>query len=140
MSNSISDILPDITLKEPASPQLLEAMNVKAGVQLPSAYLDILHLSNGLAGPIDKYTYIILWPIEEVIQNNEEYATREFLPNVFLIGSDGGEIAYGLDLRASSNTYSYFIAVPFLDMDWSEVLILGNTFPDFVSKLKEGIF
>ena len=140
MSDNLSDLLPDVELKEPAPPSDLENLQMKAGGMLPSAYINILRLSNGLAGPIDKNAYIILWPIEEVIENNEDYTTREFLPGVFLIGSDGGEIAYGLDLRPSSDSYQQFKIVPFMDIDWNEAKFLGCTFSDFVGKLKEGIF
>ncbi len=137
MSDSISDLLPDVEVKEPASASLLESMQMKAGRILPPAYVNILRQSNGLAGPIGKNAYIILWPIEEVIENNEDYTTREFLPGIFLIGSDGGETAYGLDLRPSSDSYQQFISVPFMDMDWNEVQFSGNTFSDFAGKLKE---
>ena len=140
MSDSISDLLPDVELKEPASNSLLERMQMKAGVVFPPAYVHILRLSDGLAGPIDKSAYIILWPVEDAVENNADYATREFLPGVFLIGSDGGETAYGLDLRSSSDSYQQFITVPFMDMNWNEVHFLGSTFSDFVGKLKEGIF
>ena len=140
MSDSFSDLLPDVELKEPASASLLESMQMKAGGALPPAFINIFRLSNGLAGPVNKNAYIILWTIEEVIENNEDYTTREFLPGIFLIGSDGGEIAYGLDLRTPGNTYQQFLAVPFMDMDWNEVQFLGSTFSDFLSKLKDGIF
>ncbi len=45
--------------------------------------------SNGIEGPIGKASYLSIWPINELIELNQEYAVDEFLPGIKYFGSDG---------------------------------------------------
>lgn len=54
---------------------------------------------------------------------------EEFLPNILLIGSDGGEIAYGINSKCE------YIEVPFIPMDEEEVLVIAETFEEFIQYL-----
>lgn len=74
---------------------------------------------------------------ENLIRRNQANEMEEFTPGLFLIGSNGGDTAYGLDVRKSSSTYGYYIKLPFISVDWNEVEFLGPTFVDFIHRLKE---
>ncbi|HEY4388290.1 MAG TPA: hypothetical protein VGN34_27890, partial [Ktedonobacteraceae bacterium] len=95
----------------------------------------LLRASNGLEGAIREDIYIILWKAEELIESNQGYSMEEFAPGCFLIGSDGGETSYGLDLRVNSVTYGYFLSRPFISPGWDEATILGKTVGEFITTL-----
>lgn len=105
----------------------------------PPSYEDFLRCSNGLEGFIDNNAYIRLWSAEDLIKNNQGYATAEFVPGLFLIGSDGGDEAFALDIREGSVTYGYFVSIPFIVMDWRDAHILGATFVDFINALTKAL-
>lgn len=41
--------------------------------------------------------YLSIWPIDEIVELNQEYAVDEFLPGIKYFGSDGADIAYGFE-------------------------------------------
>ncbi|MBD5517220.1 MAG: SMI1/KNR4 family protein [Lachnospiraceae bacterium] len=55
------------------------------------------------------------------------YETHDFLSDVILIGSDGGDMAYGIDINGR------YIEVPFIGMDDEEIKVIGNNFDDFIN-------
>ena len=103
----------------------------RIGKNIPKDYIDFLKKTNGGIGEING-SYIELWPIEDIGENNVDYAVEEFLPGVILIGSDGSGNAYGIDMRQSSASY---IRVPFMDMVFAEVDICGKNVSEFFSNL-----
>jgi hypothetical protein len=58
-------------------------------VGVPAAYLDLMSRSNGVEGFVGDQ-YLVLWPVEQLQELNDAYATAEFAPGLLLIGSDGG--------------------------------------------------
>ena len=80
-------------------------------------------------GSIGENSYLILWEKSDIEELNDDYEVNEFLTNSILIGSDGGDIAYGI------NEEGKFFLVPFIGMDDDEVEILGNNFEEFIEKL-----
>ena len=80
-------------------------------------------------GSIGENSYLILWEKSDIEELNDDYEVNEFLTNSILIGSDGGDIAYGI------NEEGKFFLVPFIEMDDDEVEILGNNFEEFIEKL-----
>lgn len=80
-------------------------------------------------GMIGENSYLILWEKEDIEELNNVYEVREFLSNCILIGSDGADIAYGINKKGE------FFSVPFIGMDNTEIKILGRNFKEFVEKL-----
>lgn len=78
-------------------------------------------------GLIGDNNYLILWDKSEIEDLNDTYETQEFLNNIILIGSDGGDVAYGIDIKGQ------FIEVPFIGMDNSEVKIIAKNFDGFIN-------
>lgn len=78
---------------------------------------------------IGEENYLILWSQDEIVEFNRDYAVEEFFPNILLIGSDGGEIAYGINSKCE------YIQVPFIPMDSEEVLVIAGTFEEFIQYL-----
>ena len=80
-------------------------------------------------GMIGENSYLLLWGKSDIEELNDDYEVNEFLTNSVLIGSDGGDTAYGI------NEEGKFFSVPFVGMDDDEVEIMGNDFEEFIEKL-----
>lgn len=80
-------------------------------------------------GMIGTANYLVLWKKSELEELNDDYAVSEFLSDTILIGSNGGDTAYGINIKGQ------FIEVPFIGMDEDEVKIVANTFDEFIDYL-----
>lgn len=78
-------------------------------------------------GMVGENSYLLLWEKSEIEELNEMYETEEFLSDVILIGSDGGNTAYGIDIKGR------YVEVPFIGMDDEEVKIIGENFDEFIN-------
>lgn len=78
-------------------------------------------------GMVGENNYLLLWKKGEIEELNELYETGEFLSDVILIGSDGGDMAYGMDRNGR------YVEVPFIGMDDEEVKIIGKNFDEFIN-------
>lgn len=95
----------------------------------PSDYKEFLLMFNGGHGSIGDNSYLKLWERDKIEEFNNDYEAPEFLNNIVLIGSDGGDTAYGINKKGQ------FIEVPFIGMDDEEVNIISNSFADFINYL-----
>ena len=77
-------------------------------------------------GMVGENNYLSLWEKNDIEELNNNYETQEFLSNVLLIGSDGGDTAYGIDVNGK------YIEVPFIGMDDEEVEIVADNFDGFI--------
>lgn len=82
-------------------------------------------------GPVGDNGYLILWEKDILEKRNDDYMVSEFLDDVFLIGSDGGENAFGVNIKKQ------FIVVPFFDMRNENICVLANTFDGFIKQVSE---
>lgn len=106
-----------------------------AGVQLPSDYLDLLKRTNGAEGFINRSTYLCIWSVSQVQELNDAYSVKEFAPGLMLIGTNGGDAGYALDLRRSSCS---LMEVPLVGMSVDEAKEVGTDFEDFLRRLGSG--
>ncbi len=90
-------------------------------------YEDYLRQTLSGEGMVGENNYLLLWKKNEIEELNDLYETREFLSDVILIGSDGGDMAYGIDIKGR------YIEVPFIGMDDEEMKVIGNSFDDFIN-------
>lgn len=77
-------------------------------------------------GMVGENSFLLLWKKSEIEELNNMYETHEFLSDVILIGSDGGDMAYGIDINGR------YIEVPFIGMDNEKINVIGNNFDDFI--------
>ncbi len=73
--------------------------------------------------------YLSLWKKKDLLYYNELYKVREYLDNILLIGSDGGDEAYGIDINGN------YISVPFIPMDNKNCKIIAKSFEEFLNYL-----
>lgn len=80
-------------------------------------------------GPVGEYGYLVLWKKSVLEKRNDDYMVECFLDDIFLIGTDGGDYAFGM------NKQKQFVVVPFLGMCNENVKVLGNTINELIIKV-----
>src|ERR1051325_5307671 len=104
MEQECYDLLTSMQAGDPTSEQAIRDLliyveaNLHSG--LPADYLDFLKFSNGIEGKVGEKGYLILWSAEILPEVNNGYEVSEWMPGFFIIGSDGGDTAYGIDTRS----------------------------------------
>lgn len=98
--------------------------------QFPPGYLDFMREHNGGEGGILEGQWLVLWPVEELQKNNEMYNVPEFAPGLFLIGSNGGGLAFGINKAKRT-----FIQVDMYAIADEEAEEIGSNFKEFLSSL-----
>ncbi|HIP39182.1 MAG TPA: SMI1/KNR4 family protein [Desulfocapsa sulfexigens] len=136
MSNSFEKYIKDLELNDPAPNEEITKAEKKLRVSLPFSYKEFLKFSNGAEGDIGKENYLMLWKVEELAELNEAYGVDEFADGLLLIGSDGGDTAFGFDKRTPTMR---IITVPFMGMSLDEVQIIGEDFEVLLKGLYDGI-
>ncbi|MBL6445035.1 SMI1/KNR4 family protein [Fulvivirga sp. 29W222] len=99
--------------------------------KLPSGYLEFMQASNGADISFDN-AYLLLWPLTDLIQLNQDYGAEEFAPGFFLIGSDGGEMAYAI-----SKETSHIYTMPFIGMTDEDVTLVSSDFNGLLLELEK---
>lgn len=95
---------------------------------LPDDYVAFLRRANGGEGFIGE-RYVRLWRAEEVIEMNRGCNVAEFFPNLFFIGTDGGDEAYALDISGSNPKV---FEVPFIGLA-SDARMIASSFDSFAA-------
>lgn len=83
-------------------------------------------------GPVGNNGFLIIWDKFLLEKRNDDYMTPLFLSDVFLIGTDGGDMAFGI------TSAKEFIEVPFLDMRDESVRFLSDSFKGFIKRIADG--
>lgn len=115
----------ELSLKAPADCAVIEQFQQMRGIKLPEDYIAFLLRSNGADGPVGETGYVSLWSIDELSEMNSGYRVEEFAPGILLFGSDGGDEAFGFDLRDSSMR---ILEVPFVGMSRSAAKLVATSF------------
>ncbi|SFO57464.1 SMI1 / KNR4 family (SUKH-1) [Chitinophaga sp. YR627] len=98
----------------------------------PPDYLSFMRKHNGCEGAVLNGQWLVLWPIQELLQYNEMYGASVFAPGLFLIGSNGGAIAYGI-----KKEQGIFFEVEFVYMEEKESIVIAKDFESFLWSLAE---
>lgn len=104
------------------------------GREFPKDYRDFMMSSNGGEGFVGAHSYLRLWKIEELPLMNDGYEAANYLPDSLLFGTDGGEEAFGFDLRSSEIK---IVEAPFIGMEWKYARLLSDSFHGFLHLLSE---
>lgn len=112
-------------MSSPASKDDIKLFEKLSGFILPADYVDFLRKSNGGEGFIGENAYLILWPVEQLLEMNSAYQTQEYAPGLLLIGSDGGGEAIAFDTNSPEFPV---VSVPFVGMDRSLIRFVSPNF------------
>ena len=130
MKSPWEELLAETERRVGATTQELESLTRQFPI-LRDDYVEFLRTCNGAEGSIGE-NYIVLWSTSDVTDLNEAYAVSEFAPGLILIATDGGNEAYGLDLRDQEVP---IVQIPLVGMDWSEAKVVGRDFTQFLQHL-----
>jgi hypothetical protein len=122
-------------LRSPASETEIGQLEKDLGFDLPGSYREFLLVSDGYNGDVGAKGYAQLWSIRELTSYNEGYEVRSWVPDLTLIGSNGGPTAYGIDRYEGRVS---FVSIPFVPMARGEFRPLGGTFVEFLAALSSG--
>ena len=96
-------------------------------VVLQKQYVEFMEEHDGGEGDIGE-TWLILFPLEELQEINNDYCIEEFLPNHIIIGSNGGGELYGI------NDEGYYFNVPEMIED-NIITLFGNDLDSLPTKI-----
>jgi hypothetical protein len=133
MLGALAELIAQMELRPGASVALVQDVQSRLGFRLPRDYVEFITESNGAEGFVGN-SYLVLWPIEEIIPTNDAYQVRVFAPGLLLFGSDGGGEAYAFDTRSGKMPV---VSVPFVGMSLAAAKKLSRTFSGFLECLHE---
>src|SRR5438128_113168 len=108
----------------PASEADIRAFELQSGIKLPADYVQFLKRMNGGEGFVGG-GYVIIYPIEKLLENNRGYRFEEYVPELFLFGSNGGGEAFAFDRRTKDWSV---VMVPFIPLDLKEANAVAACF------------
>ena len=117
-----------------ATQDAIDALRRAAPIELPSAYLEQLRRSNGGEGDLAvEPGWIVFWPAEEVIENNQGYEVEQWVPGLFGFGSNGGGELLAFDTREGQPFP--IVMVPFIPMELEEAVVIAKDFAELLRHL-----
>jgi len=134
MNTNLKRLTEQMKLNPPAIKEILDETAAKLKIKFPGQYVEFMLASNGAEGRIGPDSYLVIWPAEQLIALNMEYAVNEFTPGLVYFGSDGGGAAYAFDVRASNPSIVEF---PFASVKIEDAKFCGNTFTEFLEYLHQ---
>jgi hypothetical protein len=115
----------------PAPLAALERLSREARITLPQTYLELLAISNGGEGDLAiEPGWVALWPVESVLELNQQYELASFVPGLFGIGSNGGGELIALDAR--HGVPFPVVCLPFIPLNFADALVVASSFDEFV--------
>lgn len=110
-------------------PYLGETINRINDVILPVQYINFMNKHNGGEGNIGE-TWLILFPLKDLQEINDDYCIEEFLPGHIVIGTNGNGELYGIDRNGD-----YFNVPEILEKEY--ISVLGNDIEKLPEKINE---
>lgn len=127
MDENLIFYLSEMELNEPPNELLVGEFKNSADFELPSDYLDFMSKSNGGEGPVGKNSYLILVPMEEIMNDYKVYQTELFFPDYFVFGKDAADTAYVFEKKTS-----HIYAIGFLaNLETDPPIFCGANFLEF---------
>jgi SMI1/KNR4 family protein SUKH-1 len=128
----VDELLADFGARPPAPAQEIRRIQER-WPRVPDDYLRVLRRKNGGEGALGE-TWLVLHPVEELHEVNEDLAEYEHLRDVVVVGSNGAGEIYGFDLRDRA-----WVMAPLLG-ERTDFIVLGETFLDALRKADSGPF
>ena len=101
---------------------------------LPDDYLAFLRIANGADGALEGGLPIVLWASDLLREMNVDNQTESWMPGCLIIGSDEGDLVYGIDMRAEPSPERY-IESEDAGLSWEYLLWQGRSFDDLIARV-----
>jgi hypothetical protein len=129
VDESLKTFIDNMDINPPTTEYKLCEAELNIGISFPTQYKEFMLASNGAEGGIGEHSYLVIWPIEEIVKLNEQYAVSRFTPGLVYFGFDGGGMAYAFDNRTEESSIVEF---PFESIKTEDIKQLGRTFHEFL--------
>jgi hypothetical protein len=113
-------------VSDDALQELVTHVSATYDSSLPHDYVAFLRIADGADGDLESGAPILFWKAELLAQVNEEYESAEQMPGLLVIGSDAGDLVYGIDLRKDAPSERY-VETEDVSMAWDYILWRGRT-------------
>lgn len=134
MSFEYLKYMSDMEVGQSNSEEVVNNLEANLQIMLPEEYRQFMTKHNGAEGAIGEKNYLVIWPVEEIVELNEAYGVSEFTPSLVYFGSDGGGTAYAFDKR--SVPYSV-VKFPFDSIHIEDAEYIADTFGEFIKALHD---
>ncbi len=115
-----------IDRNEPPTNNDIELFLRSITFKLPEGFIEFYRETNG-ADINGEGIYIMLWPLTELLQLNNDYNVDIYAPEFFIFGSDGGGTAYAIERETG-----YIFDMPFIGMSKKEAVFKSRSFNEFI--------
>ena len=133
MNDRIQQIMSKMEFNNPTNVSELEKVEKNYNIDFPDDYKKFILASNGAEGSIGNNKYLVLYPIDELIEINNEYEVEKNQPGLIYFGSDGGDTSYAFDTTDKMS----LVSIPFICIHTEEKEKLGNNFEEFIENLNK---
>lgn len=130
MREKIRELTEGLNTIPGATETSLSDLQSALGYSLTEQYIEFLRFSNGVEGSIAEGSYLVIWPVEEIVSLNEMNAVRDVAPELLLFGSDSGSTGYAFD---TSSAGMPIVQVDLILTDVREPV--ASSFFEFLEKL-----
>lgn len=127
----LHNIIKNLRCKVGASEKLIKKSMSELGIDFPRDYIAFLKLANGAKGSIGD-SYISLWSMQDLANNNKGYEVEQYAPGFLLFGSDGGGNAYAFNTLEDPMTV---YRLPFIGMSKDTAEYISDSFTRFLADL-----
>ena len=114
MNKNIINLVSKMDLNKSADEKEIMEVENRIGVKLPIQYKEFMLYSNGAEGELGENSYLVIWPIEEIISLNEAYSVNQYTPGILYFGSDGGDLHTHLILEMKTYQLLKFLLSQFI--------------------------
>lgn len=98
------------------------------GIALPKQYLEFMREHNGGEEDIGE-NWLVLFPLEELEEINDDYETEKYLPGHVIIGNNGSGELYGVDETGQYFNVPYIIEAEYVTYFGTNI----ETLPDEIN-------
>jgi hypothetical protein len=123
-------------LRGGASDAELDEAEHRLGVRLPDDYRSTMRQSDGGDAGFGE-SWIVLWPVADLAERNEDYQAAECAPGFTYFGSNGANEGYAWDWRQERR--SLYAVLPLIGPDPEAAIPCGDTLETFLGTLFHGI-
>lgn len=130
MRETIQELIKGLKTIAGATEISLADLQSALGYSLPEQYIEFLRFSNGAEGSMGEGSYLVIWPVEELVSLNEMNAVRDVAPELLLFGSDSGSTGYAFDTTSSG--------MPIIEIDLILIDVrapVASSFFEFLKRL-----
>ena len=101
---------------------------------LPDDYIAFLRIANGADGELESGLPIVLWASDLLPEINVDNQTDAWMPSCMIIGSDAGDLVYGIDMRAEP-AHERYVESEDVGLSWDYLLWQGRSFDDLIARV-----